>query len=84
MMTELVRGASESAIRARAGALRALLSGDQSGAVIEAVGPLRVFAGVARLPARVACALLPWESLLRAIDMAGGQGATHASPLPGP
>ncbi len=68
IMTELVRGQSGSAIRARADALRALLRGDRSDAITQAVGPLRVFGGVARLPARVACAMLPWEALLRAMD----------------
>jgi nitrogen fixation NifU-like protein len=72
IMTDLSRGQSVTEIRARANALRALLRGDRSAAVTEAVGPLRVFEGVARLPARVACAMLPWEALLRALD--GGAG----------
>jgi len=67
MMTDLVQGQSESVIRARADALRALLRGDRSDAVTQAVGPLRVFGGVARLPARVSCAMLPWDALAAAL-----------------
>jgi nitrogen fixation protein NifU and related proteins len=72
IMTDLARGQSVAEIRARASALRALLRGDRSAAVTEAVGPLRVFEGVARLPARVACAMLPWEALLRALGVEAG------------
>lgn len=72
MMTDLVRGESVTEIRARASALRALLRGDQSEAVTSAVGPLLVLRGVSRLPARVACAMLPWEALMRALAVEPG------------
>ena len=66
MMTDLVRGRSEAEIRSLAGSLHALLHGDRSEA--GALGRLRILGGVARLPSRVACALLPWDALLRALE----------------
>jgi nitrogen fixation NifU-like protein len=68
MMTDLVRGKSEAEILSLARALQALLRGDLS--ELGALGPLRILGSVARLPSRVACALLPWDALRRALDSA--------------
>ena len=66
MMTELVRGRTRREVRDLDRRFRALLRGEGAGVTGE-LGPLRAFAGVARLPARHRCALLPWEALERAL-----------------
>jgi nitrogen fixation protein NifU and related proteins len=68
IMTELVRGLSAAEVQSLIDALKALLRGDQSPAVTDMVGRLRILGGVARFPGRVACALLPWDALSRALQ----------------
>jgi nitrogen fixation protein NifU and related proteins len=70
MMTTIVKGKT----RAEADALIEQFRGMATGqAVLDDLPPtLRVFAGVARLPQRVKCAVLPWHALHSAL--AGGTG----------
>jgi nitrogen fixation protein NifU and related proteins len=69
MMTELVRGRTRREVRDLDRRFRALVRGDRGSEDVEqgALGPLRAFAGVARLPSRHRCALLPWDALERAL-----------------
>ena len=74
MMTQLVTGktvAEAAALRER---VRLMLHGDADAAADESLGDLRALAGVARFPARVKCALLPWDALAEAVGRreAGG------------
>lgn len=65
LMTERLRGESLGAARALAAAMEAWCAeGRDDGA---ALGELSAFAGVHRHPVRVACALLPWRTLVRAL-----------------
>lgn len=69
IMTQVVRGRSSQAVVALADAFAARLQGDgASGAV--ALGELEGLLPVARFPARVTCALLPWRALVRALEPA--------------
>jgi nitrogen fixation NifU-like protein len=69
MMTELVQGRTRREVRELDRRFRALVRGEGGGehGGDGALGPLRAFAGVARLPSRHRCALLPWDALERAL-----------------
>ena len=75
MMTEIVRGRTRREVRDLDRRFRALVRGEAGAGSDHGLGPLRAFAGVARLPSRHRCALLPWEALERAL--AGRGIATH-------
>jgi nitrogen fixation NifU-like protein len=75
MMTDMVRGRSREEINALTAALRALVLGDTVAGQDIALGPLRALSGVARVPARVRCALMAWEAL----GMAFASGSNHGS-----
>lgn len=66
------------------GHLRAMLtSKGQDAGDPEQIGDGVAFAGVARYPTRVKCALLPWTALLDALARAGVDiSATSAGPTP--
>ncbi|MCC6763917.1 MAG: SUF system NifU family Fe-S cluster assembly protein [Deltaproteobacteria bacterium] len=66
LMTEDLRGASVAEARRRAAAMEAFCAEGRGDAA--ALGPLAAFADVHRHPARIACALLPWRTLVRALD----------------
>jgi nitrogen fixation NifU-like protein len=71
MMTQLVTGktvAEAAELRER---VRRMLLGDAAGAD-ESLGDLRALSGVARFPARVKCALLPWDALAEGLNRGGG------------
>ena len=71
MMTQLVTGltvADAERLRAR---VRQMLHGDAEAAADESLGDLRALAGVARFPARVKCALLPWDALAEGVKGRG-------------
>ncbi|HEX2781784.1 MAG TPA: SUF system NifU family Fe-S cluster assembly protein [Gemmatimonadaceae bacterium] len=65
MMTEMARGASVGAVRRTAEALRKLLA--KESVTRDALGELLAFEVVARYPARVGCAMMPWRALEQAI-----------------
>ena len=69
MMTELVRGRTRREVRDLDRRFRALVLGEEGRAPggTGELGSLRAFAGVARLPSRHRCVLLPWEALERAL-----------------
>ena len=72
MMTSIVKGRT----RAEADVLIEQFRGMATGqaALDDLPSALRVFAGVAKLPQRVKCAVLPWHALHSAL--AGGAGST--------
>jgi nitrogen fixation NifU-like protein len=72
MMTGAVKGKTRAEAEALVDRFRGLVTG-HGGAeeLAEAMGGLRVFAGVARLPQRVKCAVLAWHTLHSAL--AGGE-----------
>jgi nitrogen fixation NifU-like protein len=67
MMTQLVKGKTGEEIEAIRKQFRDLMMGVESGADEARLGALRALAGVARFPARVKCALLPWNALETAL-----------------
>ncbi len=69
MMTELARGATIGAAERTAAALERLLAKEP--VTREALGPLVAFEPVAKYPARIGCAVMPWRALARAT---GGEG----------
>jgi nitrogen fixation NifU-like protein len=63
MMSEQVLGRSMDEIHALARRFREMVHGSEEAARDKALGDLRALAGVARLPARVKCAMLAWDAL---------------------
>jgi nitrogen fixation NifU-like protein len=68
MMTEIVSGKTPEEALALAARFREMLHGSGEAAADPALGELRALAGVARLPARVKCAMLPWTALEEAVS----------------
>jgi nitrogen fixation NifU-like protein len=64
MMTDAVRGLDATQVAELAGRLRTLVTG---GGADPKLGDLNALAGVARVPARVACAMLAWDTLADAL-----------------
>ena len=71
MMTGLVAGKTREEVAALKARFAELLKGDADAARDPALGELRALSGVARIPARVPCAMLPWEALERAMKGGG-------------
>jgi nitrogen fixation protein NifU and related proteins len=67
MMTDAVRGLDSAQIAELAGRLRTLVTGGETDPKL---GDLNALAGVARVPARVACAMLAWNALTDALAVA--------------
>ena len=63
MMTEMARGRTRREIAALAERVAGMMRGEVPAAADESLGDLRALSGVARLPARHRCALLPWKAL---------------------
>ena len=74
MMTQLVTGKTAAEAAALRERVRRMLQGDAEAAADESLGDLRALGGVARFPARVKCALLPWDALAEGLGRreAGG------------
>lgn len=70
MLTERAPGCTAADVEALRGRLGRLLSGDAEAASDEALGDLRAFAGVARVPARRRCVELGFEALEQALSAA--------------
>jgi nitrogen fixation NifU-like protein len=68
MLTECITGKSREAIDATAHRFARMLEGDADAATEPALGDLRALSGVAKVPARIRCAQLPWEALERALS----------------
>ena len=63
MMTEALRGRSLPEVQALTARFKELMQGSTGAATDPSLGDLRAFAGVARFPMRVRCALLAWNAL---------------------
>jgi nitrogen fixation NifU-like protein len=63
MMTDLVRGKTRAEMERLVTRLSEMLRGDSSAARDPTLGDLRALSGVARIPVRIPCALLPWRAL---------------------
>ena len=73
MMTTLVKGKSRAEAEALVEQFRGLATGQ---AVMDDLpSSLRAFAGVARLPQRVKCAVLAWHTLHAALGAPGASGS---------
>ena len=68
LMTTAVKGRSPAYASALAASFKAMLQG---GAAAEELGESRVLQGIAKLPARVKCATLPWLTLEVALQRLG-------------
>ncbi|MNS59587.1 NifU-like protein [compost metagenome] len=68
MMTIAVKGRDTTEVRQLAEAFRALATGHAEPDQVRLLGRLAVFSGVARLPGRVKCAVLPWHTLMAALS----------------
>jgi nitrogen fixation NifU-like protein len=66
MMTQLVKGKSVQEIESLRSRFREMVMGNEA-AADSSLGSLRALSGVARFPARVKCALLPWNALETAL-----------------
>ncbi len=80
ILSELVVGRSPEQARALAEAFREAMH-SPDGALPDELDPgdLEVLTGVRKFPARVKCALLPWITLLSALDAPGRGAATPAT-----
>jgi nitrogen fixation NifU-like protein len=67
MMTQAVRGHSSATVVALADAFAARLRGDRPRDAVS-LGDLEGLLPVARFPARITCALLPWKALVGALE----------------
>jgi nitrogen fixation NifU-like protein len=51
------------------------------GATTDDLGDLEALQGVARIPLRIKCAVLPWNALLEGLNRGGGTVTTEEGPL---
>jgi nitrogen fixation protein NifU and related proteins len=79
MMTDLVRGHTPAEIEGLAASMQSLVSGDRSAEPDQALGAALALAVVARVPARIACAMLAWRALIQAL-----RSERHRIGAPGP
>ena len=84
IMTTLVKGKPVAEAEARIGEFRAMIRGEGRSADEKAARYFEAFAGVSHQPARVKCAVLPWNTLHAALH--GQQSAStegENDPVPG-
>jgi nitrogen fixation protein NifU and related proteins len=67
MLADIIKGKTISEIKIIAGAIKALLKGEEPPKEIE-LGDLEALAGVQKFPVRIKCALLSWTTLVDAIE----------------
>ena len=67
MLTQLVAGKTVAEAARLGQRFAQMLGGDAAAAADPALGDLRALAGVARLPVRVKCAMMPWRAFDEAI-----------------
>ena len=73
VMTEVVKGEPTDRLQAVFDTFRAIVRGETISAAAAAPGDLAAFSGVSDYPVRVSCALLPWRTMLSALE--GGDEA---------
>jgi nitrogen fixation NifU-like protein len=75
LMTTTVKGKTRAEAKALFEAFHGMLKTDHTAPVDEeALGKLRVFAGVREFPVRVKCATLAWHALASALDEESAEG----------
>ncbi len=74
MMTARVKGKPVDEVLGLIADFRNMMVGEASDETKEELGHLRVFEGVAQLPNRIKCAVLPWHTLNAALT--GSEGAS--------
>ena len=67
MMTQLLKGKSVEEAEAIRTRFRDMVMGNKEASEDKSLGSLRSLGGVARFPARVKCAILPWHAALSAM-----------------
>jgi nitrogen fixation NifU-like protein len=77
MMCDLVAGSSLSEASELIGRFRAMMLSGGDG---EGLGDLEALQGVARIPVRVKCAVLPWNALREGLERGGGVVTTEEGP----
>ncbi len=70
LMTDAVRALPVESVLALAGAFAARLKGEAAKKPAPPLGQLEGLVEVARFPARITCALLPWKALVTALERA--------------
>lgn len=78
MMAQEAPGKSLEELRRLHRAVRDLLQGKGAPPGVD-LGDMEALEGVAQFPVRVKCALLPWSTLLEALDCPGGAGGAPAT-----
>ena len=73
MLTQLVTGRPLAEAEALRTLFARMLAGDAEAAGDPALGDLRALTGVARLPMRVKCAMLPWRAFEEAVKLMAGK-----------
>ncbi|MDQ3081574.1 MAG: SUF system NifU family Fe-S cluster assembly protein [Gemmatimonadota bacterium] len=73
MMTQLLTGKSIADVEVLRARFREMVMGDEA-AADSSLGSLRALSGVAKFPARVKCALLPWNALASALELRRRKG----------
>jgi nitrogen fixation NifU-like protein len=78
MMSEAVLGQSLEQAMSVAGVFKnMMLGGSQETALPEELEDLEALQGVRKYPVRIKCALLPWNTLLEAIETSRAKGEDH-------
>jgi nitrogen fixation protein NifU and related proteins len=77
MMTESLKGKTETEVRATFERFHALVTGTDGAADGADLGKLAVFSGVRDYPVRIKCAVLCWHTLRAALDQAEEAVATE-------
>lgn len=70
MMTEKVKGLTVKDATALAESIKRMMAGEEEGDP-KALGDLVSLKGVVKYPVRIKCALLPWNTLLEALEESG-------------
>jgi nitrogen fixation NifU-like protein len=78
MMTQLVRGKTTAEVKGLADRFRQMIHGDAEAVNDQSLGDLRALSGVAKLPIREKCALMPWDALEEGIRNVGGPAGRRA------
>ena len=68
MMTQIVRGKTAPEVKALGERFRQMIHGDAEAANDQSLGDLRALSGVAKLPIREKCALMPWDALEEGLE----------------
>lgn len=77
MMCDAVQGADLDTVRSLVARFKSMMV---EGGPPDDLGDLEALQGVARIPVRVKCAVLPWNALLEGLERGGGTVTTEEGP----